>query len=60
MLFLKNLNKLYIENRGQYAIEGFLLVVVVVSFIAAALHGILPNLGEGFMEMAKTIGGPTP
>jgi hypothetical protein len=60
MLFYRLFKKLYRDNRGQNAVESFMLVIVLVVFIAAALHGILPHLGEGFMEMAKAIGGPTP
>ncbi len=60
MLFLKLFKKLYRENRGQHAVECLMRIVVLVVFIAAALHGFLPYFGEGFMEMAKEIGGPTP
>ncbi len=60
MFFLKNLKKIYHDNNGQHSIEGFMLVVILVVFIAAALHALLPYLGKGFLEMAKTVGGPTP
>lgn len=59
MLFTQ-LRKLYKDDRGQNAVEAMLLIVVLVVFIAAALHGLLPKLGNGFMEMAKAIGGPVP
>ena len=48
------------NHGGQSAVEVCLLIAGIVLFLAAALHGFLPHLAEGFMGMAAAIGGPVP
>lgn len=59
-MVFRQLRTLYKDEQGQNAVEVLVITAVLVSALAAALHGLLPNLGNGFMEMAKEIGGPVP
>ena len=59
-LIMNRMQQLARDQNGQSAVEAFLIVAGIVLVLAAALHGFLPYLANGFMEMAKAIAGPTP